>query len=101
MIAPSTMMPKFIVCWVARAVFSLAESSPHLTLPSSLVTVICFLGGGVVEAPKLLCVAYQRGWIVEAHRATERANGKPETADRGRSCIVRSIMALSVVNKAV
>jgi hypothetical protein len=41
MSTPTTTMAKLTLCCVALAVFSLALRSPHLTEPSSLVTVTC------------------------------------------------------------
>jgi hypothetical protein len=60
MTAPITITMKLSDCWVARAAFSFPESSLHRNLPSSLVTVICFLDEPVLEGedlPRLLWVA--------------------------------------------
>jgi hypothetical protein len=49
--APRIIMPKLNVCCVALAALSLADRSPHATLPSSFNTVTGFLvlvGWGLV-----------------------------------------------------
>lgn len=45
MTMPAKMIPKLNVCCVVRAAFSRVLKSAHLTRPSSLATVICFLEG--------------------------------------------------------
>jgi hypothetical protein len=58
--APRMMKPKLNVCCVVLAAFSLADRSPHATLPSSLKGVTAFrLGwGAALDVPRPVCVAY-------------------------------------------
>ena len=51
MTIPAKMIPRLNVCCVVRAAFSRVLRSPHLTCPSSLATVICFLEGPAVPVP--------------------------------------------------
>jgi hypothetical protein len=56
-------MPKLKDCCVARAAFSVAESSFHGTNPSSLKAVTVRLRGPVGVVPRLFCVAYDRAKV--------------------------------------
>jgi hypothetical protein len=68
---------KLKVCCVVLATFSLADKSPHATLPSSLKAVTAFLlDRGAVEVPSPVCVAYNR-----AAKIGRRVAGKLKRGD--------------------
>lgn len=91
--APASTITKLKDCCVARDIFSLPDSSPHRSIPSSDSTVIFFFR---VDRVLLLCVvAYRRrtSVVIGDWRSTREAVGK----GRGRAFRYREFMAMVTI----
>jgi hypothetical protein len=83
---PKIIIPKLKDCWVVLAAFSLADKSPHATLPSSfsIVTAFRFFAGCALLVPRPVWVAYNRAATIGLMLLGNLSSGKR----RGRESMV-------------